>query len=270
MDTRIGLSQLRVCVRGGGDVATGVIWRLHVCGFRTLVTEILSPLAVRRRVAFSEAVYDGTATVEGVEAVRIDGVSQLEAAWAQRKVPVLVDPECRTGKSLRPDVIVDGILAKENLGTSIRDAPVVIGLGPGFATGVDVHYVVETNRGPNLGRLLTSGSAEPDTGVPGAVQGIASDRVIRAPGAGTWLAERDIGDTVEPGARIGAVSGAAVQALIGGVIRGMIRPGIEVRAGMKIGDIDPRAEKDRCFRISEKALAVGGGVLEGILRFYAG
>jgi xanthine dehydrogenase accessory factor len=263
-----GLSELRICVRGGGDIASGVCWRLRRCGFRVVILEAAQPMAVRRRVAFCEAVYDGRAEVQGMEAVRIDRAGQAESVCEQGRIPVLVDPLFESRAVLRPDVIVDAILAKRNTGTSIRDAPLVIALGPGFEVGRDAHFIVETNRGHNLGRLLTSGSAEPNTGVPGPVLGITSDRVLRSPADGTWRASKDIGDPADPGDVIGSVSGLAVRAAVGGVVRGLVRPGIRVTKGLKIGDIDPRGDPEYCATISEKALAVAGGVIEGILRVY--
>jgi len=270
MEKMVKLSDLKVLLRGGGDIASGVAWRLHQCGFRVFITEIPNPMAVRRKVAFCEAVYEGKAVVEGVEAVLIKGVEDVSRVWTDHKIPVLVDPRCESRKVLRPDALVDAILAKKNLGTSIHDAPLVIALGPGFEVGQDAHFVVETNRGHNLGRLLTVGSAEPNTGVPGPVQGITKERVLRAPADGLWENRKDIGDTVKKGDLVGSSGGMPVEAAIGGVIRGMIRPGIHVKSGLKLGDIDPRGKGEYCYSISEKALAIGGGVLEGILRLYGG
>jgi len=179
-----------------------------------------------------------------------------------------VDPEATCRHSIKPEVIVDAILAKKNLGTSAKDAPLVLALGPGFEAGKDAHFVVETHRGHNLGRLLASGSAAPNTGVPGAVQGITSDRVLRAPASGPWRNAVDIGEMVKKGDVVGTVQGEALYAAIDGVLRGLIRPGITVSKDLKIGDIDPRGKRDFCFTISEKALAIAGGVLEGILRTY--
>ena len=259
---------MKVLIRGGGDIASGVVWRLHQCGFRVLITEIDRPLAVRRTVSFCEAVYDGRARVQDVEAIRVGDVNGVPRIWEEKKIPLLVDPSCESRLAVRPDVLVDAILAKKNLGTTVNDAPLVIALGPGFQVGKDAHYVVETNRGHYLGRLLTEGAAEPNTGIPGPVQGITTDRVLRAPADGLWESRKEIGDPVKKGDRIGSVEGIAVEASIDGVIRGMIRPRIPVRKGLKIGDIDPRGERAYCFTISEKALAIGGGVLEGILRVY--
>ena len=257
-----------ICVRGGGDIASGVAWRLHQCGFRVLITEIPKPMAVRRKVAFCEAVYDGHAEVEGVEALLIDEANDSRQVWDQGKIPLLVDPECEAARMIQPDVIVDAILAKRNIGTSLSDAPLVIALGPGFEAGKDAHFVVETNRGHYLGRLLTEGSAEPNTGVPGPVAGISTDRVLRAPCSGIWQSEAEIGDVVKKGGMVGSVDGQPVNVLINGVLRGLIRPGIPVKEGLKIGDIDPRGVKEHCYTISEKALAISGGVLEGILAFF--
>jgi len=260
--------EITICVKGGGDIASGVAWRLHRCGFRVLITEIPKPMAVRRKVAFCEAVYDGHAEVEGVEALLISEANDSRRVWDQGKIPLLVDPGFEKAKTIQPDVVVDAILAKKNIGTEINDAPLVIALGPGFEAGRDAHFVVETNRGHNLGRLLAEGSAEPNTGVPGPVAGISSDRVLRAPGRGVWQSEAEIGDMVKKGDTVGSVDGQPVKTLIDGVLRGLIRPGIPVTKGLKIGDIDPRGVKEYCYTISEKALAISGGVLEGILAFF--
>jgi xanthine dehydrogenase accessory factor len=261
-------ASLKVLVRGGGDLASGVAWRLHQGGFRVVITEIPEPLAVRRKVAFCEAVYDGQSVVEGVKAVLVKGPEQVHTVWDQGCIPVLVDPEATSRHSIKPEVIVDAILAKKNRGSSATDAPLVVALGPGFEVGRDAHFVVETNRGHNLGRLLTSGSAAPNTGIPGPVQGITADRVLRAPASGPWRNVMDIGDMVKTGDVIGTVQGEALCAAIDGALRGLIHPGIAVSKGLKIGDIDPRGKKEFCFTISEKAFAIAGGVLEGILRIY--
>lgn len=260
------ISETIILLRGGGDIATGTAWRLNRSGFKVVITEIEQPMAVRRTVSFCESVYDGNTVVEGVEAQLARGAEEVVPLWEHGKIPVLVDPPADSKNSLKPHVLVDAILAKRNLGTAITDAPLVIGLGPGFEAGRDVHFVVETNRGHNLGRLLITGSAEPNTGVPGPVQGLTTERVLRAPADGPWKSHLDIGDMVNPGDEVGSVSGNAVTAEIGGVIRGLIRPGIHVSKGLKIGDIDPRGRREFCHTISEKALAISGGVLEGILR----
>ena len=264
----IDLSIFTVLIRGGGDLATGVAWRLHNCGFRVIATETEMPLAVRRKVSFCEAVYEGAITVEGVEARLIKKADEAKAMWDQGFVPVLVDPESRSRDQLAPDVLVDAIMAKKNTGTSIRDAPLVIALGPGFVAGKDAHFVVETKRGHYLGRLITRGSAAPDSGIPGEVMGISRDRVLRAPATGIFQSTKDIGDKVSKGDTVGYVEGTAVKSAIDGVIRGLIHPGVHVTKGLKIGDVDPRGNVEHCFTISEKSLAIAGGVLEGILRIY--
>jgi xanthine dehydrogenase accessory factor len=268
MNPLLQISSVKVLVRGGGDLASGVAWRLHQSGFKVIITEIAQPLAVRRKVAFCEAVYDAQSVVEGVKAILVKGPEEADRVWGQGFIPVLVDPGAVSRHSIKPEVIVDAILAKKNLGTTAEDAPLVVALGPGFEVGKDAHFVVETNRGHSLGRLLTSGSATPNTGVPGPVQGITSDRVLHAPASGPWRNALDIGDLVKKGDIVGTVQGEALCATIDGVLRGLIRPGITVSEGLKIGDIDPRGQKEFCFTISEKALAIAGGVLEGILRTF--
>ena len=266
MEKQPDISEMIILLRGGGDIATGTAWRLHHSGFKVVITEIGQPMAVRRTVAFCEAVYDGSAIVEGIEARLARGTEEVVPIWEQGKIPLLVDSAADSKHVLKPHVLVDAILGKKNLGTAMTDAPLVMGLGPGFEVGKDVHFIVETNRGHHLGRLLTRGSAEPNTGVPGPVQGFTSERVLRAPAHGLFHNVLDIGDMVEPGDEVGSVSGKAVRAEIGGVIRGLIRPGINVSEGLKIGDVDPRGQRELCESISEKALAIAGGVLEGILR----
>jgi xanthine dehydrogenase accessory factor len=264
----INNSEFLVLVRGGGDLASGVAWRLHQCGFRVLITEIPQPLAVRRTVSFCEAVYDGQAVVEGVRGVRIRGAREASTLWNRGEIPVLVDPGCSVKGEIRPDVLVDAIMAKRNLGTSLKDAPLVIALGPGFEAGKDAHFVVETNRGHHLGRLIRTGRAETNTGVPGPVRGKTTERVLRAPSDGKWRNALEIGTPVSRGELVGTVEDMPVRAGTDGVLRGLIRAGVSVRKGYKVGDIDPRGQRDYCYSISDKALAIGGGVLEGIISFY--
>ena len=270
MSNHLQTSALSVLIRGGGDLASGVAWRLHVSGFKVLITEIARPLAVRRTVSFCEAVYDGQTEVEGVTALRTEDVGTVPAVWERGRIHVIVDPKAESRKVIRPQVVVDAILAKKNLGTAMSQAPLVIALGPGFEAGKDAHYVVETNRGHRLGRLLPSGSAQPDTGVPGPVQGITTERVLRAPCDGLWENRKSIGQLVCKGEVVGMVQGRPVPAGIDGILRGLIRPGIVVTQGLKIGDVDPREDLSACHTISEKALALAGGVLEGILRTFHG
>lgn len=263
------LSRLTILFRGAGEMATGVALRLFRSGFRRIVmTEIDHPLAVRRAVSFSEAVYDDRQTVEGVSAVRISGPEDAPSAWDRDLVPVLVDPEARSREALGPDVLIDAIIAKRNTGTAITDAPLVIGLGPGFIAGQDAHFVVETNRGHDLGRVISDGAASPDTGVPGDIAGKTDARVVRAPSDGIFTSDHSIGASVLHGEVIGFVGPERVYAGLDGVLRGQIRLGLRVWKGLKIGDVDPRGAAAYCVSVSEKARALGGAVLEAILMSY--
>jgi len=255
----------RVLIKGGGDLATGVAWRLWRAGFPLAMTELAQPLAIRRCVAFAEAIYAGQVTVEGITARRADGVPDVLKAWAEEVIPILADGSSILLAGLKPEVVVDATMAKQNRGTSSSDAPLVIGLGPGFTAGEDVHVVIETNRGHYLGRALWSGNAQPDTGMPGVIAGVERERVVRAPARGVFTGARRIGEQVRVGEMLGHVDQAPVLAQLNGVLRGLIHDGVQVEKGLKIGDIDPRGEAKHCFTISEKALAIGGGVLEAIL-----
>ena len=255
-----------VLIKGAGDLATGVAARLFRCGFPVVMTELPHPLMVRRTVAFGEAVYEGEVEVEGITARRVEDVPEARLALAAQVIPVLVDPQAGSARELAPAVLVDAIMAKRNTGTTIADAPVVIALGPGFTAGVDCHAVIETNRGHCLGRVITEGSAEPDTGRPGLVGGKTDERILRAPVDGPMEAVATIGDRVEVGQVVARIHGREVRAGTSGVLRGLVRPGALVPAGEKIGDVDPRAEPEHCYLISDKALAIAGGVLEAILR----
>lgn len=255
-----------VIVRGGGDLATGTIHKLVRCGCRVLVLETAQPSAIRRYVAFSEAVYEGRWTVEGVEAVRVESCAQAQEQWGCGKLPVLVDPAAESIRALKPGVVIDAILAKKNLGTTIDMAPTVIALGPGFTAGEDAHLVIETKRGHHLGRILEQGSAIANTGVPGVIGGFGKERVIHAPAAGVMKNLAKIGDIVEKGQTIAEIDGVSARTEIAGVLRGLIRDGYPVTEGFKIADVDPRtSEQANCFTISDKARCIAGGVLEAIL-----
>ena len=250
-------------------MATAVAWRLYVANIpKIYMMETFQPLAVRREVSFCEAVYEGNQTVEGVEAVKVNDVNEIQVAWNNRKIAVHVDPHWTMVKKIRPKVIVDAILAKENLGTHLSEAALVIGLGPGFNAGKDVHMVIETNRGHNLGRIIASGHVEPNTGIPGNIGGYTTQRVLRAPAGGVFETTYGIGDRVKSGDILSAVEGQQIRAEIDGVLRGLIRSGTPVTAGLKLGDIDPRGKREYCYTISEKARAIAGSVLEAILRIY--
>ena len=266
IETCQGLPALKIIVRGGGDMATGTACRLYRSGFRKiLMTELEHPLAVRRLVSFCEALYSGSCVVEDVAAVRIGSPLEASKAWDKGMVPVVVDPENTSKDVLNPDVVIDATLAKKNLGTSIKDATLVIALGPGFYAGQDVHCVVETNRGHYLGRLLFDGAAEADTGIPGPILGQTARRVIRAPQDGIFESDLDIGAMVKKGQVIGRVSGSEVKVELDGILRGLIKPHNYVSQGLKIGDVDPRGDAAYCSTISDKARAVSGSVLEAIL-----
>jgi xanthine dehydrogenase accessory factor len=262
-----------VVVRGAGDLATGTIARLLRSGFPVIALETEKPSAIRRSVAFAEAVYEGEATVEGIRAALAENLSEALELSAAGVLPLLVDPRGASIRELRPASLVDAIIAKRNLGTSSAMAPLVVALGPGFSAPGDAHAVVETNRGHALGRVILEGSAEPDTGVPGQIGGKGAERVVHAPASGRIETLRDIGDLVEAGEPILAIRGLSsgertiVRSPLDGILRGLIRPGFEASEGLKIADVDPRCERENCFSISDKALAIAGGVLEALLSF---
>ena len=258
-----------IIIKGAGEMATGVACRLYQANLRRiLMLETASPLAVRRNVSFCEAVHEQRKSVEGIEAVKVAEEAEVRQAWEAGKIAVRIDPNGESIRSLRPDTLIDATLAKRNLGISIADAPLVIALGPGFTAGTDCHVVVETNRGHNLGRLITAGSADANTGIPGSIAGYTVERVLRAPADGLFSTERQIGDPVRKGDVIGRVGTAEVATQIDGILRGLIKPGSTVTRGLKIGDIDPRGEASYCDTISEKARALGGAMLEAMLAVY--
>ncbi len=258
-----------VLIRGAGEMASGVVHRLHRSHFKICMTEIPQPLAVRREVAFSEAIYDGQKEVEGVRAKLISAPEEIESAWKDGDVPILIDSDAKkTRNFLKPEILIDGILAKRNLGTQITDASLVIGLGPGFTAGKDAHLVVETNRGHNLGRVISKGAAEADTGIPGEIGGYTVERLLRTLKKGIFHTQKTIGERVNKGAVVAVVDDFPVMAKISGVVRGLLRDGVEVKKGTKVGDIDPRGKKELCFTISDKARAIGGGVLEAVLYWF--
>lgn len=254
-----------IIVRGAGDLATGTIYELHKAGFPVLALECEKPAAIRREVCFSEAVYQEKKEVEGVTAVRIDSIAEMDQVHDKHQIPILVDESGRSIEELKPYVVVDLILAKKNLGTYKEMAPLVIGAGPGFVAGQDVHVVIETMRGYQPGKAIYEGSALPNTGIPGMVGGYAKERVIHSPAKGKIHNVSKIGDIVKKGQKIAEVSGVDVLATIDGILRGLIREGYEVGQGMKIADIDPRlGERENCYRRSDKSIAIGKGILEVI------
>lgn len=255
-----------IVIRGGGDLATGVALRLYRSGMDVVICETAVPTSIRRTVCFSEAVRLEEMMVEGVTARRAVS-EEVPALLAAGIIPVLVDPEGACIPGLRPDAVVDAILAKRNLGTSMDMAPIVVAAGPGFTAGVDCHAAVETMRGHYLGRVIYEGSPLPNTNIPGLIGGYAGERVLRAPADGAFAGAKRIGDRVEAGDVAGYVSGKPMVCTIGGTLRGLLADGVPVTKGMKSGDVDPRCEEAHCRCASDKALAVGGGVLEAILHF---
>ncbi len=257
-------------IRGAGDIASGVAVRLHRSGFSVVMTDLPFPTAIRRTVCFSEAILHGSASIENIRALRAKDAAQAKSVIKGGDIAVLADENASCFSILRPPVLIDAILAKRNLGTAITDAPAVVALGPGFTAGLDCHAVVETMRGHTLGRVYYEGSALPNTGRPGNIGGFSVERVLRAPCAGIFKGEKHIGDLVEKGDVVARVNGHEIVALISGVLRGLLPDGTAVAEGMKSGDIDPRCEVSHCYQVSDKALAIGGAVLEAILHLTGG
>jgi xanthine dehydrogenase accessory factor len=255
---------LRALIRGAGDCATGVALALHHAGFAVVMTEQAEPTVIRRTVSFAEAVFNGSQTVEGTTA-ELAREESIAAVLSQGRIAVVVDPGSEIRRSFVPDVVVDAILAKKNLGTTRSFAPVVIGLGPGFRAGIDVDAVIETMRGHELGRILSAGSAQPDTGVPGEIAGRTSERILKAPAAGRVMLLKRIGDLVRQGETVLTVGSVPVAAPLDGCVRGLIHEGLSVTAGLKIGDIDPRGQGSYTATISDKARTIGMAVLEAVL-----
>ncbi len=255
----------RILIKGAGDLGTGVAWRLYQSGFPVIITELAQPLVVRRAVAFASAAFDGASTVQGVTARRAGSFEEAERWLQAGTIPLLVDPETRARDHFRPSVLIDAVIAKRNTGTRLTDATLVVALGPGFTPGMDCHAVIETNRGHNLGRVLWDRPAEPNTGVPGEIGGRGAERVLRAPCDGVLKGIMQIGDRAKTGDVIALVGEGKVLAPFDGILRGLVHDGLTVKSGMKVGDVDPRAAREACFTISDKALAIGGGALEAIL-----
>ncbi len=260
-----------IVVRGGGDLATGTIYKLKKSGFSVLILEVAAPSSIRRNVAFCEAVYQGRQTVEDMTCYRAESLQQAQQYLSEGKLTVLVDPAGQSISKLSPLAVVDGILAKKNLGTNRNMAPITVALGPGFTAGEDVDAVIETKRGHNLGRVLWQGCAAPNTGIPGLIGGYDKERVIHCPAKGILRNVKHITDTVSKGEIIAVVEtedgSVPVEATLDGILRGLLRDGYPVEVGFKMADIDPRADEyDNCFTISDKARCIAGGVLEAILQ----
>jgi xanthine dehydrogenase accessory factor len=264
------LANLVVLIRGGGEVASGVAHKLARARFRVCMTETSQPLAVSRGVAFCEAVYDREKEVEGITAKLVTSSDQIRGVWRQNKLPIIIDPDALVKDRLKPTVLVDALMAKRNLGTKLSDAPLVIGLGPGFQTGQDVHVIIETNNSERLGRVITDGKAEENTGVPVAIGGLTEERVLHSPSDGQFTTDKDIGDMVAAGDTIASVAGKPLNAEIGGIVRALLRNGTVVGKGVKLGEIDPSKDREACFTIRPRVRAIAGGVLEAIMMRFNG
>jgi len=256
---------MKVLIKGAGDLASGIAVRLYNCGFSIVMTDIAVPTAVRRTVSFSRAIYEGTAFVENIEAVFCVGYDEIKKAVEDRKIAVVADEKAEICKVWKPDVVVDAIIAKKNLGTSIDDAGIVIGVGPGFTAGQDCHCVVETKRGHYLGSCIYKGSAIANTGIPGEIGGYTVERILRAPTDGIIMPTVSIGDYVKKNDICAYVGNIPMKSQIDGVVRGLLQEGVTVFEGMKAGDVDPRCAREHCYSVSDKARAIGGGVLEAVM-----
>lgn len=256
---------MKILIKGAGDLASGVAHRLHNSGFKLLMTDLDKPTVIRRTVSFAQAIFDGETVVGGVKAVRADKLENAYRVMDQGQIAVIVDPEAACIKEYQPDVVIDSILAKRNLNTSLKDAPVVIALGPGFYAGKDCHAVVETKRGHNLGVIYYEGAAIPDTGTPGEIGGESIRRLLKAPVAGVFKQVGKIGELVRAGDLIAYCGETPLYTEISGCLRGLLSEGLAVCERMKVGDVDPRGEVEYCFTISDKARALGGSVLEAML-----
>jgi xanthine dehydrogenase accessory factor len=260
------MNDKKVLIRGGGDLASGTVARLHRIGFQVLITELYQPMVLRRKAAFAEAVYAGEVTVEGITARLADDFGEAQKFLEGGDIAVLRDPEGVVLKDFKPDVLIDGRVTKKPPDIGMEAAPLVIGLGPGFTAGVNCHAVIETLRGPYLGRVIWEGSAIKNTGIPAPVKGKDRERALRAPASGVLVAHAEIGDHLEEGDLVAEVDGKPIVAPFKGVLRGIVHEGLQVKRGLKIGDVDPRDDPALCALISDRSLAVAGGVLEAVLR----
>ncbi len=261
------IPNLIVGIKGAGDIASGIAWRLYQSNIRKIfMMEKNQPLSVRREVSFCEAIFDGEKKVEGVTATVVKDNTAIPTIWSSGKIAVAADSSWSLIKVIEPDVVIDAIIAKQNLGSNKNEADLVIGVGPGFEAGIDIHMAIESKRGHNLGKVILSGQPEANTGIPGNVNGHTIERVLHAPCSGIFKTSCQIGNRISRGDLVGSIDGREMKAEIDGVLRGLIRPDVHVKAGMKVGDIDPRNNADYCYTISDKAISIGGGVIEAILR----
>jgi len=254
-----------VLIRGGGDVGSGVAHKLFSHGMRVVITELEKPTVIRRMVSFAEAVYQGEMGIGGIYAKKVKDSKKALKTLKEGKIPVLVDPEGEAIKELKPDVLVDARMAKKNLGTKITDAPIVIGLGPGFTAGKDVHATIETKPGPNLGRVIYRGQAGKHTGMPVAIMGYSVERVLKAPVDGIFRSDKKIGDQIEKGEIVGWVDQHPIVSQISGVLQGLLHSGLKVKGNKKVGEIDPRGVREYAFALFDRSITIGNGVLNAIL-----
>lgn len=261
------LKNILVIIRGGGDLASGIAVRLFRAGFNIIILETLHPLAIRLPVSFASAVFEGSCQIENIKGILAETYDEADQIINDNKIAILIDPIGRSFEYYKQFVLIDAIMAKRNLGTNKEQAPLVIGIGPGFEAGIDVDAVIETKRGHYLGRVIYQGSALPDTGIPGEIAGESDKRLLRAPAEGLMIPEHQIGDLVQENDVIATVNGIPLTARLSGVLRGLIYPNTPVTEGMKVGDIDHRGIKDYCFTVSDKALSIGGGTLEAICSY---
>lgn len=253
---------VKVLIKGAGDLATGIAYEFWLAGHEVLMTDIAIPLAVRRMVSFSRAVYEGEAQVEKAKGILVRNLKEALTVIMEGNIAVIVDENAKILEEYRPDILIDGIMAKRNTGTCKTDAPLVIGIGPGFMAGMDCHYVIETQRGPALGNVISRGSAIPNTGIPGEIAGYTIERLIKASASGTMEPAVRIGDLVKKGQIVAVTGGVPVYAQMSGIVRGMLQEGVQVEKGLKVGDIDARENKEYCYTISDKARKIGRGALE--------
>jgi xanthine dehydrogenase accessory factor len=260
---------LEVLVRGGGEVASAVAHRLHRSHFKVCLTEVAGPLAVCRGVCYSEAIFDGTKTIEGVMAERVAAsIEEIRRVWQKGNIPIAIDPQASIKEELSPDVLIDAIMLKRKPGTTIHDAPLVIGLGPGFYAGRDAHLVVETNNSNSMGMVITEGETEINTGTPLSIGGLTSERVLWAEQDGVVKSDREIGETVRSGEPVGTLGDRQLNAPLDGIIRGLVRDNVRVTTGAKLVEIDPVNDRSVCYTIRDKMRAIAGGVLEAIMLVY--
>ena len=257
-----------VVLRGGGDIASGIAHRLKRSGFEVVILDILKPLCIRRKVSFSESVYSGVKVIEGIKGILVNNLDEIYDELNRSNIPVYIDEKGEIIEELKPDIVIDAIMAKESLGTNKDMAPVTIGIGPGFEAGLDVDFVIESNRGHDLGRVIEYGRAADNTGLPGVIMGYSDERIIRANASGNIKHFKQLGDLVKEGELISKIDESTINAKISGMIRGLIKEGTPVEKGLKIGDIDPRGYNVDPDTISDKVRAIAGGVLEAILYIY--